>query len=1072
MRRRRKRKKKPKGRLFFYFISLLAFFPLAALDPGKSITQYRLDIWEKEPGLEQNSVFAIAQTHDGFIWLGTLEGLLRFDGNRFKIFNKTNTSELKSNIIRALYEDRKGRLWIGTSDGGLSYMKGGIFTTYTIEEYRALKEISSIFEDRKGTLWIGTLYNGLTRLKNGKFNTYTTVEGLSSNKIFSVRGDKKGNLLIATSRGLIKRTPFGRFTGAVETPDRLSKYIFSFCERKNGELWIGSNNGLGCVKNRTSIYYGVAEGLPNQKVMYLYEDKNRTLWGGTDGGGLFRVKNGKIETYSTEQGMTSGFVCSIYEEREGGLWIGTLNGGLHRLRDTTITMYTSREGLGHDIVNCLCEDRDGNLWVGTEEGGISRIKDGECTLELTTKQGLLSNTVHSILEDRAGLLWIATEAGLQCLENGKLTNFTTGNGLPHNRVLYLMEDKQGTIWIKTSVNIIRFRENKFSIFTEGERFFNKIVRFIHEDRQGRFWFGTFGGGIYRLKNGKFTHYTVNDGLVNNETDCIYEDNEGNLYIGTRGGLSLLAEGKFINYTTQSGLIDNRISYIMEDLTGNLWLATRRGISCIGKQELFDVARGKIDKIQPVTYDETDGMKSRWCQGGIRTRDGRLWFISFNGLAMIDPADLKKNTLPPRIIIEDLMVDGEQININYRNRNPLYIPPGVKRLEFYYTGLSFVNPQKIKFKIRLVGYDPGWLDVGHVRSTIYTRLSPGKYTFKVIACNSDGIWNQTGASFSFYMKPYIYQTYWFYIIMALLVGFLAFFGYRFRVKQMKRREMRLSALVEQRTRALNDRTRELEKAHHIIEEKNRNILASIEYARRIQQVILPTPKKIKTVLKDYFILFKPKDIVSGDFYWFGQGKGKYFIAAVDCTGHGVPGAFLSVIGNMKLNEILEEKNVSNPAQLLAFLDSGVRTALKQETGENGSNFGMEAAVCMVDLEKKKIIFAGAGRPLFYIENSELIEIKGDRKAVGGRRRKEHRTFTNHEINFHKEIIIYLTTDGFADQDNAGGKRYGSRRVKRLLRANASLGMARQKETLLKALNAHRGGEEQRDDITVIGIKLKK
>jgi len=1066
--------------LFFVGVSLT----LTALDPQKAITQYKLDIWTVARGFPQNSVLVIVQTHDGYIWTGTFDGLVRFDGVRFKVFNKNNTKQLKSNVVRALCEDRNSNLWIGT-DEGLSCLnsKDGKFTTYSPEEERVLYEIKSIIEDQKGSLWIGTLNRGVTCLKNGKFTTYTTRDGLASNVVRSIHEDKRGNLWIGTRAGITKRTPSGRFVSLTKPVGLSSNYILSFCEKKNGELWIGTNKGLYRMKGQTFTHYGINDGLPNPKIVSLYEDSDQNFWLGTDGSGLVRMKDGKFHRFSPDDGMACGFVYPICEDREGSLWLGTLDGGLHRLRDTKFTTYTTKEGLAHDYVNCIHEDRVGNIWIGTN-GGLNRLKDGKLTLELTTRQGLLSNDVHFILEDRNGGLWVGTKEGLHRFKDGKVATFTMRNGLYNKRIDSLIEDKFGAIWIASQQYLSRFYKGRFTAFPKKEKLFNHDIWCIHEDREGSLWIGTGGSGLHILKNGKFTTYTSREGLADNSVICIYEDNDGIHYIGTEGGLSLRMKETFTNVTTQNGLIDNPVNYILKDDVGNLWLAGRTGISRVSKKELMEFASGKIDKIHPITYNERDGMKSRWCKNsGEKTRDGRLWFATNKGVVMIDPANIKKNTLPPSVIIEELIVDGEQVDISgsYSLKgDPLVIPPGKKRLEFYYTGLSFVKPRQMRFKLKLEGYDRDWVDAGNARSNIYTGLSPGKYTFKVIACNSDGVWNRTGAFISFYKKPYFYQTTWFYIFMALIVLLTVFSGYWFRVRQLKSRERKLTKLVGLRTQELNAQTLELEKAHiklqmskQIIEEKNRNILASIQYARKIQQATLPTDDRMKKVLKEYFVIYKPRDIVSGDFYWFTQSGDTLFIAAVDCTGHGVPGAFLSLIGNMELNEIVNEKFVSDPAQFLLYMHLGIRRTLQQEKGENKSNegMGMEVGLCMIDLRKGKLTFAGAKRPLYYIKNSEFFEIKGDRKSIGGRQKKGQPTFTNHEIDIQSETIIYLTTDGCVDQNNRENKKYGSLRLKRFLQANAHLSMDRQKEALLDELNAHQGTEEQRDDITIIGIKLK-
>ncbi len=1049
------------------------------MDPQKSVTQYKLDIWQKERGYEQNQIYTIVQSRDGYLWLGTVDGLVRFDGTRFKVYNRNNTEQLKGNAVRALCESRDGSLWIGTSDGGVSRLKNGEFTTYGDETLQGF--VSSIIEDREGAIWIGSRHHGLTRFKNRRFTTYKAGDGLPSSEIYILREDKTGNLWIGTSGGLTKRTPDGRFITFNRKAGLECDYIHTLCPKQNGEIWIGTENGLYRMKDRTFTHYGLKEGLPNPKVMCLYEDEDRNLWGGTDGGGLFRINEGRITTLSTGDGMACGYVYDICEDRERNIWIGTLEGGVHRLRDTKFTAYTIKEGLSHNNVNCIVEDRNGDFWIGTD-GGLNRLGNGKLYLELSTGKGLLSNHVTSIFEDRTGGLWIGTSDGLHRFKDGNLDTFTSRDGLSHNHVSALVGGKQDDIRVGTLNGLNRLRDGKFSIIAKKEDLVNNTIRTIYEDREGSLWIGPGAGVLYRQKDGKVTRYTPENGWIDSYVESFHEDKEGVLFIGTRGGLSRLENGKFTNCTTQDGLIDNRINYILEDNMGHLWLAGRTGISRVGKKELADFALGKIDKIHPVFYNEEDGMKTQWCNNsGVKSRDGKLWFATSMGVVMIDPANIKTNTIPPPVIIEGLKVDGENVDVRgtgTRVGKLLVLPPGSERLEFSFTGLSFVKPRKVKFKLKLEGYDTDWLDNGNARTTTYTRLSPGEYTLKVIACNGDGVWNEEGASFSFYMEPYFWQTTWFYILVFVFAAFAVITGYRIRVRQLKANEKKLSALVEIKTEALNERTLQLEKAHArlqtskaVIEEKNRNMMASITYARRIQLASLPTEERLKKVFKDYFIIFKPRDIVSGDFYWFGQSGPRYFIAAVDCTGHGVPGGFLSMMGNMELTEIVNEKPVYDPAPLLMHLHNAIRRVLQQDNGESRSDDGMEVAVCMIDPETAKVTFAGAGNPLYYVCNSEFFEIKGDRKSIGGKQREKKRTFTNHEIDIRSETVIYLTSDGYADQNNSENKKYGSLRLKQFLRANGHLSMKQQKDALLRELANHQGSEDQRDDITIIGIKLK-
>ncbi|NIR09150.1 MAG: hypothetical protein GTN82_27340 [Candidatus Aminicenantes bacterium] len=562
-----KRKKAEKRRCFlsiilFGCVLVSMFSHLLALDPHKAITQYKLDIWQTERGLEQNTVLSIWQANDNYIWLGTMNGLVRFDGVRFKTFNTNNTKQLHDNIIRIIHEDREGNLWIGTEKGGLSCLKDGVFKSYSLEKEPKLKDIQAIFEDREGTLWIGTLDNGLVRFKKGKFIHYTEANGLLSNRVRAFYEDKDGTLWIGTSKGLSIQESSGKFIPYTGKNGPFNKYIISMCKTKDGKLCFGCDTGLYYLKDETFTYDRSNEYLPNLKIKCLYEDSHHNLWVGTEGDGLARIKNGRIETFSSVDGLASGYIFSIHEDNEGNIWIGTHKGGLHRLSNMLFTPYTTRQGLSHDSVYCITDDREGNILIGTENG-LNRLKNGKLSLEWTKKKGLLSNNVTAVIEDSNGYLWIGTDAGLSRYKDEKLESFVDPD-VDSNYIYRLWKEENGVTWILTLNGLKRFYNGKFTEVINRREVSNNYIASFCKGRDGSLWIGTHGKGLYRLKDKKRIAYTTREGLLHNAVESIYEDNKGRLYIGTRGGLSLMSNGKFKNCTTQNGLIDSYIYFIVED----------------------------------------------------------------------------------------------------------------------------------------------------------------------------------------------------------------------------------------------------------------------------------------------------------------------------------------------------------------------------------------------------------------------------------------------------------------------------------------------------------------------------
>ncbi|MFQ5738997.1 MAG: two-component regulator propeller domain-containing protein, partial [Acidobacteriota bacterium] len=772
---------------------------------------YDHDVGQTVAGVPQNSVLSIVQTADGYLWLGTQEGLVRFDGVQFTVYDKANTAQIKKNWVRTIHEDRKGNLWIGTYGGGLSRLRDGVFTTYTTQDGLSSNNVFAIDEDAEGNLWIGTYGGGLSRFREGKFTTYTTKQGLANDSVRSVYQDREGSLWVGTDAGL-SRLRGGEFTTYTLREGLAADRVLSIHEDREGNLWIGTSGGLNRLRDGKFFTYTTKQGLSEDIVMSICEDREGNLWFGTYGGGVNLLRNGVFTSFTTQFGLSNDRVMALYEDREGSLWIGTNGGGLDRFKDARFSLYTKKDGLSHEIVRSIYEDHEGNLWIGTAGGGVNLFREGEFTA-YTSREGLSNDDVFSIDQDEKGNLWLGTYGGgVNLFKEGAFTAYTSKDGLSSDYVFSIHVDGEGSLWIGTQGGgLNRLKDGEFSVYTTQQGLSNNTVLSIYEDRAENLWIGT-DEGLNRFKNGEFRSYTIRDGLSSDTIFALYEDKEGELWIGTDTGLNRFREGKFTSFTTKEGLSANVIYQILEDDKDNLWMSSIKGIFRVSKKELRDFERGEIPSITAISYGKSDGLKSSECTGGTqpagaRTRDGRLWFPTLKGLAMIDPDDPRTNKLVPPVWIEQVVIDGKPVDL----REVLEIPPGKEKLEFHYTALSFLAPEKIRFQFKLEGFEKDWVNAGRRRVAYYTSIPPGNYRFRVIACNNDGLWNEAGASLGFELEPYFYQTSPFYILTGVALLLMGLAMHRIKVKRLKARERELAWLVKERTGKLVEEKEKTEEA---------------------------------------------------------------------------------------------------------------------------------------------------------------------------------------------------------------------------------------------------------------------
>ncbi|MGA8026029.1 MAG: two-component regulator propeller domain-containing protein [Bryobacteraceae bacterium] len=791
---------------YLLLLLIVSGYAEASLDPDKPIGQYIHQAWQVAQGLPQNSVLSIAQTPDGYLWLGTEEGLARFDGVRFTIFDK-HTAGLRNNQIQVLLLDHKQNLWMGTNAGGLSCLSHGKFSAYTTHNGLTNNSILSLYEDKLGALWIGTDGGGLLRFQNGKFQVFTRADGLADNVVFSIAGDAYGTLWIGTHGGLSKFSD-GKFTTLAEKNVLGTSYIHATYVDRHGTVWVGTNgDGLYRLSSTGITRFTTRDGLTSNTIFSLYEDGAGSLWIGTGSGGLNRLANGKFSSFTEKDGLKGKDVWAIYEDHEGSLWIGTAGGGLNCFKKGSFTTLSKDDGLISDTILPVYEDSTGTLWMGSDQG-LMRWRDGHVTA-YTVKQGLPDNLVLSITEDHQGIMWIGTRRGLALIRNGKLEALSAKNGLPNDFVVSTYTDHKGDLWVGTRGGLSHFDGRQFVTYTTRDGLSNNNVVSIYEDHEGTFWIGTGGGGLNRFRDGRFSAYNTQNGLSSDVVYSIHGDSDGTLWVGTNGGgLDRLRQGKFTTYNSYKGLYDDAIFQILDDHLGHLWMSSDKGVFSVSRKQLDAFADGSVSMITPTAYGTADGMKSRECNGnfqpaGWRMADGRLCFPTSNGLAIVNPSNLIGNKTPPPVVLERVLVDNRSVPFD----KSVIIPPGKGQLEFQFTAPSFIAPEKIQFRYILEGFDRDWTQSGNRRVAYYTNIPHGEYRFRVRA-GSDDVWNNDGPAISLVLEPHFYQTKIFRVISFIAVLWLFVAAYRLRVSQLKAREQKLVLLVDERTSALRESERQL------------------------------------------------------------------------------------------------------------------------------------------------------------------------------------------------------------------------------------------------------------------------
>jgi len=777
--------------------------------PLSGPTWHPVNVWRQTEGLPQNTIITIQQTEDGYLWVGTKGGLARFDGVRFTTFKEAALSETE---VWDLSEGADHSLWVGTYGGGLLRVKNGrLVESYKTNEGLLSDFVSSVCAS-SDAVWAGT-DRGLARmdLATHEIRSYTKKDGLVSNVVSGLLCGDDGTVWIGTAAGGLHRVEKGRVKEGGVGPNLLegqnADSVNLISSAPDGSLWLGTLDAVFHLKDGALRRFTEADGLPDTRGMRVHVDHAGNVWVGTLNG-LFGYQDGRFVKHDILTDVTQKqAVRALTSDHEGSLWIGHAVLGLARLRKGYFASYTTSHGLAGSSVRNVAEDGEGNIWLGTSEG-LNRVRDGRVQL-IVARDGTEMKPISSIAQDPAGRMWVGTPDGVlrfqpkpgcataRCVEDVKVMD---NGGIARMIVRIIYADRAGDVWVGTDLQgLARYHGDRVTVYTTKDGLTDDGIRGLAEDAQGRLWIGTKERGVCVFENGRFRAITDKDGLAHNMVQSIYAGPDGSMWVATRHGLTRIKDGRFVTYRASMGLNADHVYGMVADSHGDLWMGCSRGVFRVRQAELDAFAEGRTQTIVSDSFGVEHGMRSTEAAVGYfptiaRGRDGRLWFATTDGVSVVAPIQLEKNALAPPVHVDEVSING----VEYDLTQAAEAPPGSGDLVFRYAGLSFAEPSRVRFKVRLDPYDRDWIDVGNLRLKQYTNIPPGRYHFRVIAANSDGIWNETGATFELRLLPHFHQTIWFYALVAAAAAAAIFGVHRWRVRRFEQNERELQARVEQAT----------------------------------------------------------------------------------------------------------------------------------------------------------------------------------------------------------------------------------------------------------------------------------
>ncbi|MBC7411683.1 MAG: SpoIIE family protein phosphatase [Bacteroidia bacterium] len=997
--------------------------------------------------------------------------------------NYSTENGLSQEQVLAICQDDNKVLWLGTSGGGITLFDSKHFTYFTDKDGLADNVIYDIKKGNDGTMLIGT-NNGLSVYKAGKFTNYTTAQGLTQNRIFAIHATAKGYLL-ATARGVCL------FANNIITPLKIhpaldTANVFCIAVEDKFTLWYGTlGNGAFKVNNKVqnftpdnsgleaeiysiveyngAMYLGCTNFLfkyNNLKIEkqyisinknfisphnYLFKNSSDELWIATDNG-LYKYNGKTYKFYTKKDGLTDDAIWKIYEDVEHNIWLGSSGNGLSKYSSEKTIIYSKQSGIVDNQITAILTDNKNNLLIGTI-GGLS-ILNNKTTTNYTSKNWN-SNGDISVLKMYNNQLLIGTTFGLHTLLNNKITSVKSHKNRSYNVVNDILINTKNEIIVATEGGIATIINNAI-VPLNGISAEVKLCRSIYQDKNNTYWIGT-DDGLFSYNGTVTKHYTNKDGCTTKPVQQVTGNKMGTLFLASGEGIYKYDGKTFTAITEKNDLTSNDVRSLGIDNNGALWVGFQKGVDKI----TFATNNNYTIK----HYDITECMNKAIYIDELN----HIYVGTQNGLVLYQPEYDVPNTTEPKLHIRS--VDMFSRAVNWKTVEEvdsvsndgipvnLTLPYNKNYLTINYVGVSHTTPQKVRYQYMLKGLDKTWLPITQKTQVEYANLPFGKYEFLLKAENGEGVWNSTPLSYTFEIEPPFWRTWWAYSLLAAVVLSLLYSYYNIRRASVKIGEQNI-----------------------IIAEKNRNITDSINYAKRLQEGFLASEEILNDAMPQHFVLFKPKDIVSGDFYWCQHLTDRTFIACADSTGHGIPGAFMSLIGINMLNECFHSKQLYSPEAILEELRRLIILALNPKRDEKGGKDGMD--MTLLSIPKKPnaegrfiITYAGAQNSLYIVngQTQELTEHKTDKQPVAYYPHMQ--PFILHSVEANKGDTLYMTTDGYPDQfGGEKGKKFMTKKLKELFVANSHLPINLQHMVLNNAFEAWKGKLDQVDDVTVIGIKL--